>query len=382
MSVTIEGTCDPRFAAVREAFAANFAERGEIGAGVALASDGRFVVDLWGGTADAERSRPWRRDTLVNFFSVGKAFAALCALRLVERGLVDLDAPIGRSWPRFSTAGKESITLAQVLSHRAGLPAIRAPLPEGAMVSWETMTAALEEQAPWWEPGTAHGYHINTFGYLVGEVVRRASGVTLGALLRDEITAPLGADVHVGLPASEHARVAQFHWPGDVRPPERPAGSEIDLMRWCVYANPPGICGDRGWVNTAAWRAAEIPSTNGHGTARGVARIYAALAAGGAIDGQRILSDSLLRAALEERSGGNDLVLDRPSRFGLGFQLTQPERPLGPNAGAFGHFGAGGSLGFCDPQAGLAFGYVTNHLGPRWQNLLNRALVDAVYASV
>ncbi len=380
-SPSIDGVCDRRFAAVRDAFAANFAERGELGAAVAVAVGGRFVVDLWGGWADGARRRPWRQDTLVNFFSVGKGLSAVCVHGLVERGLVDLDVPVAHYWPAFAEAGKEAITLRQVLSHRAGLPAVREPLPDGAMLDWAVMTRALERQAPWWPPGTAHGYHVNTFGYLVGEVVRRVTGATLGSMLRTEIAGPLGADVHIGLPASEHGRVAEVPWPEVGEIPATPPLAEDDLMRWNTYCNPPGISG-AGWVNSAAWRAAEMPSTNGHGTARGVARVYAALARWGAIDGVHVLAAPVLRAAVVEHSSGPDLVVRRPSRFGLGFQLTQPERPLGPNAGAFGHFGAGGGLGFCDPEAEVALGYVTSDMGPRWQSPRTRALIDAVYTCV
>ncbi|MBX3023733.1 beta-lactamase family protein [bacterium] len=375
----IEGFCDPAFAAVRDEFVANFTARGDVGAAVAITVGGRPVVDLWGGWLDGARRHPWQRDTLVNVFSVSKALSTLCALQLVERGLLDLDAPIARCWPAFANAGKESITLRQVLSHRAGLPALRAPLPDGAMLDWPRMTAALETEAPWWTPGTAHGYHVNTFGFLVGEVVRRASGDTLGAWLRAHVAAPLGADVHVGLPAAEHPRVAEFLWPDGLRPP-RPErfADEDERMRWNTYWNPPGLSG-AGWVNRAEWRQAELPSTNGHATARGIARVYAALAAGGALAGVRVLAPALLEAARREHSNGPDRILQRPSRFGIGFQLTQPERPLGPNPGAFGHFGTGGSVGFCDPEAGVAFAYVMNDLGPRWQNPRNRALMDALY---
>ena len=375
----MDGACDARFAAVRDAFAANFADRGEVGAAVAVCVGGRPVVDLWGGWADHARRRPWRRDTLVDFFSVGKGLSVACALRAVERGAVDLDAPIARCWPAFGAAGKESITLRHVLCHQAGLPSVRDPLPDGAMLEWDVMTRALERQAPWWRPGAAHGYHVNTFGYLVGEVVRRVTGETLGTLLRTAVAGPLGADVHIGLPASEHGRVAEFRFPAVGRQPDIATLSDDELMRWNVYCNPPGVSG-AGWVNTAAWRSAEMPSTNGHGTARGVARVYAALARGGAIDGVRIVAAPLLQEAVVEHACGLDRVLGRPSRFGLGFQLTQPERALGPNPGAFGHFGAGGSLGFCDPEANVAFGYVMNDMGPRFQSPRTRALIDAVYA--
>jgi CubicO group peptidase (beta-lactamase class C family) len=380
-NIPLSGTCDPRFAPVRDAFAANFTERAEPGGAVALMVDGRLVCDLWGGHRDAAREKPWARETLVNFFSVGKAFTALVALRLVERGALDLDAPAHRLWPEFGAHGKEEITLRHMLSHQAGLPAIRAELPDGAMFNWSAMTAALAATAPWWEPGTAHGYHVNTFGYLVGELVRRASGRTVGQLLRDEVAGPLGADVHIGLPSTEHSRAAEVLWPSGL--PERPEGDLPDdiLMKWNTYWNPPGISG-AGWVNRAEWRAAEIPSTNGHGTARGIARVYSALAAGGSIDGVDILSRDMLAAAVEEQSFGPDRVLERESRFALGFQLPQAERPLGPNAQTFGHFGAGGSLGFCDPAARVAFGYVTNDMGPRWQNPRNKALLAAIYESL
>ena len=382
-SARIDGVCDPRFAAVREAFAGNFAQHGEIGAGVTLFCGGRKVVDLWGGWADRARTRPWTEDTLVNFFSIGKAITATCVLRLVQRGMLDLDTPVMRWWPAFGAAGKADINLRQLMAHRAGLPAIGPPLlPAGAMLDWDVMVGRLAAQSPWWAPGDGHGYHVNTFGYLLGEPVRRAAGMTMGALLREEIAGPLGADVHIGLPLSEHGRVAEFCYaqrpapaPGDPPPPppRRPATHD-ELMRACAYNNPPGVSGGV-YVNTEAWRLAEIPSTNGHGTARGVARVYQGLLEG-------LIDADLLGEATTEHAAGHDRILERPSRFGLGYQLTQPERPLGPNAGAFGHFGAGGSLGFCDPDADVAFGYVMNDMGPRWQNPRNKALIEAVYRCI
>jgi CubicO group peptidase (beta-lactamase class C family) len=371
--IPVGGVCDPKFASLREAFAENFASRSEHGAAIALSVDGRMVADLWGGWKDAARTAAWKRDTLVNFFSVSKALCAMVALRQVERGALDLDAPVARLWPEFAQGGKAQVTLRQVLSHRAGLPAIGAPLPEGAALDWTRMTDALAQQVPWWEPGTAHGYHVNTFGFLVGEVVRRASGKTIGTLLREEIAGPLDADVHIGLPAREHARAAEYLWPASAWAASQGMPSADETMRFNAYWNPPGFSGG-GWVNRPEWRLAEIPSTNGHGTARGVAQVYAAL-----LDG-KILAEETVAAATVAHSDGNDLINQRPSRFGLGFQLTQPERPLGPSRSAFGHFGAGGSLGFCDPHARVAFGYVGNAMGPRWQNPRNKALIDAIYA--
>ena len=379
-ALPLSGFCDPRFEGVRAAFTANFRERGEPGAAVCVSVGGKPVVDLWGGYADIANTRAWQQDTLVNVFSVGKALCALAAARIVEQRLVDLDAPVANLWPKFAQAGKQTITFRQILSHRGALPAIAKPLPDGAALDWNVMIHALEEQTPWWEPGTAFGYHVNTYGFLIGEIVRRAAGKTLGALIREEVAGPLGADIHIGLPREHHARVAEYRWPGTstMTPPGGNA-TRIDRMRWNAYWNPPGISGAH-WVNTPQWRLAEVPSTNGHGNARSVARIYAALAKGGAIDGVRIAGEDILSEFTTEHSRGEDQITQHPARFGLGFQLTQPERPLGPNAHAFGHFGAGGSLGFCDPDADVGFGYVTNDMGPRWQNPRNRALMEAVYA--
>ena len=375
----IGGLCDPRFTAVRDAFVTNFPERGDVGAAIALVVSGRLVVDLWGGWADVDGERPWERDTLVNVFSVTKALTTLCVLQAVERGLLGLDEPVARRWSAFGTAGKEAITPRQILSHQAGLTGVRAPLPGDAMLDPARMARAFEGETPWWAPGSAVGYHVNTFGLLLAELLRRVAGITLGAWLRREIAGPLDADVHVGLPSAEHARVATFLWPAHVVAPPRPEESGDALMRWCAYWNPLGLSG-ASWVNTPAWRTAELPSSNGHATARGIARVYQALARGGAVDGVRVISGELLDLATREHAAGTDRVLERPSRFGLGFQLTQPARPLGPNPRAFGHFGTGGSVGFCDPDADLAFAYVMNDFGPRWQNPRNRALIDAAYA--
>jgi CubicO group peptidase (beta-lactamase class C family) len=375
----VEGCCDPRFAPVRDAFRGNFGERGELGAAVCVTVGGRVVADLWGGWADQARGRRWRPDTLVNVFSVGKGMVATCAARLAGQGKLDLDAVVAAYWPEFGAAGKDVITVRQLLSHQAGLPAVRQRLAPGSMLDWTVMTAALAVQEPWWEPGTGHGYHVNTFGFLTGEVIRRVTGSTVGTLLREEVAGPLGADVYIGLPASEHTRVAIFAWPGPPPAEKEPPGLEpARLMEHNAYFNPGGLSG-AGVINSRQWRAAEVPSANAHGTARGVARVYAALAGGGSLDGAAIVDAAALAAATTEQVYGQDLVLHRPSRFGLGFQLTQPERPLGPGQAAFGHFGAGGSLGFCDPESGVAFGYVMNQMGPRWQNPRTRALVDAVY---
>jgi CubicO group peptidase (beta-lactamase class C family) len=379
---TVDGHVDVRFGQVKDAFVENFVRHDELGGGVCVVVDGRVVCDLWGGHRDLDGRRRWARDTLVDVFSVGKALLATAVARLVGQGALDLDAPVAAVWPEFAANGKDAVTLRQLVSHRAGVPAVRHRLAPGAMLAPSTMRAALAAEAPWWEPGTAHGYHVNTYGFLVGAVIERVVGRSVGAYLRDEVCAPIGADVHVGLAAPDLDRVAAFRWPMAPPPEADPEGLEgLALMRYNTYWNPSGLSG-AGVVNTEAWRTAEHPSTNAHATARGVARLYASLVAGGRLDGYEVVDRAVLDAATTEASSGEDLVLERPSRFGLGFQLTMPERPIGRSPRGFGHFGAGGALGFCDPDAGVAFGYVTSDMGPRWQNPRNRALVEAVFASL
>lgn len=278
-SPPISGTVDPRLTAVREVFAENFAERDEVGDAVSVSVHGRVVVDLWSGYADGDQRRQWQPDTLVNGFSVGKGFIALLVAQVVADGPLDLDAAVATIWSDFAQAGKASITVRQLLTHQAGLPAVRHRLPPGAMFDWVAMTDALAAEEPWWQPASAHGYHVNTYGFLVGEVLRRVTGRSPGDLLRGRIAGPLGADIHLGLPATDDHRVADFLWPEDPPPeaePERDDGQPIEpieLMRYNAYFNPSGLSG-AGVVNSRAWRAAEIPSTNTHASARGVARVY------------------------------------------------------------------------------------------------------------
>jgi CubicO group peptidase (beta-lactamase class C family) len=375
---------------MRAALAEILAAGSEVGAALAVYVDKRAIVDLWTGHTDAARTRPWSRDTIVNLYSVGKAVTAICALRLVEAGLLDLDAPVARYWPEFTQAGKARIPVRYLLTHQAALPAVARPLPSGAWSRWDVMTEALAAQAPWWEPGAGHGYHVNTQGFLIGEVVRRITGKTLGAYLCDSLAGPAGVDFFIGFGPELDGRCA------DVLPPPASPESEelrrqlsvnpeslsgLPLMRVNAYRNPQEISGT-GVVNTRSWRAAEVPSTNGHGNARAVARLYSALAGDGELDGVHVLSPEITARAAGQQVYGDDLVLQRPTRFGLGFQLTMAERPLGPNPRAFGHFGAGGSLGFADPDARLSFAYAMNQGRGGWQHKHVRRLIDLVYAAL
>jgi CubicO group peptidase (beta-lactamase class C family) len=377
MKAPISGRCDERFGAVREAFAGNFAERGEVGAAVCVVVNGEAVVDLVGGWADADRTRPWQPGTIVNFYSAGKAIVALLALQLVDAGLVGLDEPIASVWPEFAAGGKQRATIRHALCHRAGVPAIRRVLTNDDLWRWERMTDALAATEPWFEPGSRHIYHTNTYGHLVGEIVHRVTGMQPGQRLR-QLVETLGADVQWGLSAADQARCADVIWA-----PPRPMGdvdldglSGEELMLALGYFNPPGYSSN-GVVNSVEWRGAQVPSTNGHGSASGLARLYSAI-----IEPGRLLSSSLLAEATRVQSDGPCPVLGEEVAFGLGFVPTNPRRPLGPNPRSFGHFGTGGAVGFGDPDAGLGFGYVMNHVIPRWQSTRNRALIDAVYASL
>ena len=356
----VHGACDPRFAAVRDVFAANLAAGREIGASFAATVEGRMVVDLWGGHADGARSKAWQRDTIVNVFSTTKALTALCAHLLVDRGRLDLDAPVARYWPEFARGGKDTIPVRMLLSHTAGLAAVRQPLDVAALLDWERFADAIAIQEPWWAPGTANGYHALTYGHLVGEVVRRLTGCTLGQFLRDEVSGPLDADFHIGLPASDDGRCGEMVGPTAV---ERAAAGDgvprPGSLRARVLGNPtlrPEV------ANTPAWRRAEIPAANGHGNARSVARVLAALACGGTLGGVRLLGSDTIARAIEPQAYDRDLVLGFKVKWGLGFMLRARELPLGPNPRTFGHGGWGGSLGFADLDARVSWAYVMNKM--------------------
>ncbi|AUX26401.1 EstA family serine hydrolase [Sorangium cellulosum] len=388
MNLVIHGSCDPAFAPVRAAFASNFERFPELGAAVSVAVRGRVVVDLWAGFRDAARTAPWGGDTIVNVFSATKGAVALCAHALAERGALDLDAPVAASWSEFGAADKGAIRVRQLLDHSAGLPAIRAELPPGALYDFGAVTSALAAEAPFWAPGARHGYHAVTFGFLVGEVIRRASGRRVGAFLREAIAGPLGLDVHVGVGAEHDGRIAEvpptIAGPGGVGGAFGAALRDPMSLTSLAFTRPRELV-TPGLVNTERCRRAEIPAVNGHANARALARLYGALANGGALAGPagaRVLSPEAVEAALAERSRGLDAVLLAESRFSLGFMLPSALRPFGRGARTFGHPGAGGALGFADPDAALGFGYTPNQTiasgeggDPRWP-----ALLDAVYA--
>ena len=377
MGVPVSGRCDPPFEAVRQAFEDNFAERGEVGAAVCVIRGGETVVDLVGGWADGERTRPWAPDTIAGFYSAGKGLLALLLLRLVDAGLVGLDDPIASVWPEFAAAGKEGATIRHALSHRAGLPAIRERLTDEDLFDWSRMTAALAAAEPWWPPGERAVYHTNTYGHLVGELVRRVGGSMPGDALR-ELAEPLDADVWFGVPAAEQQRCADVVWaPTHVLPAfDFDTLSGDQLLNALSYANPPGYS-SLGLMNTTRWRSIPLGSTAGHGSASGLARVYAALAVP-----DRLLSADLLREATTVQVSGPCPILGDDFTCGLGFTPTTARRPLGPNPRSFGHFGTGGALGFTDPDEVIGFGYVMNHVVPRWQSSRNRALIDAVYSSI
>jgi CubicO group peptidase (beta-lactamase class C family) len=384
--VAIEGVFDARLRHVREAFAENFARHGEVGAAVAVTIDGRPVVDLWAGHADAARTRPWTRETIVNIASATKGLTTICAHRLADRGLLDLDAPVASYWPEFAQAGKTAISVHLLLSHRAGLPAIDAPLPTEALYDWDTMTSALAAQKPWWEPGTQHGYHAFTFGWLVGEVVRRITGNSLGTCWREEVAEPLGIDCHIGLAAEHDGRVAEFI-PVPPPPPGEPDW-EAELLKNAgpmvqkATNNPPHTVAD---MNTPTWRRAEIPAGNAHTNARALARVYGALACTGEVGGVRVLTpESIERARTEHASGPDAVLFGLPTRFGLGFSLPPEGAGFGTSsASAFGCPGAGGSIGFADPEAGVGFGYTMNQMQPGMPpDPRALRIIDALYASL
>jgi CubicO group peptidase (beta-lactamase class C family) len=381
MPPNVLGECDPAFESVRAAFAQNFADNLELGAAVAIQVGGRTVVSLWAGLASRGEQTPWREDTLVNAYSTTKGLAAMCVQHLVDRGAIELEQPVSRCWPEFAAAGKLEVRVRELLGHRAGLCALRERLPHEALYDQAQVARALAAAAPLWPPGTRHAYHAQTFGFLLAELVLRSAGRTLGQYFREHFAGPLSAEAYIGLPAELDARVAKLIRPlGEAAPPGemnllQVTRDEPDSLTALAFGNPPSA---PGAVNTRRWRAAEIPSSNGHVSALGLAQLYGSLAAG---SGGPLSPEGVARCA-QEYSYGHDEVLRLTTRFGPGFMLSQASGPgrFGPNPRSFGHPGLGGSIGFADPDARIGFGYVMNRAGP---DILvgprPRRLIDALY---
>ena len=352
--IEIQGYCDEKFMAVKEAFAKNFVDGREVGASYAATIEGEFVVDIWAGHKDEAKTQLWEKDTIVNVYSTTKAMAALCTLMLVDRGLLDLDAPVAHYWPEFAQGGKEKIPVRQLLSHTSGLAGFAQEITVETLYDWDKTVSLLAAQEPWWEPGTASGYHAITFGYLLGELVRRITGKTMGTFFKEEVAGPLNADFHIGVPEDVDPRVGQLIPPPlDPDAPTPEPGSVGDKMSSLVLTALES--------RTRAWRAAEIPAANGHGNARSVARVASAMACGGEIDGIRLLSMPTLEKTIEEQIYQTDLVLGIPLRWGLGFGLASQEVPF-PNPRSFYWGGWGGSMIAIDLDAKMSAAYVMNKM--------------------
>jgi CubicO group peptidase (beta-lactamase class C family) len=351
----VQGRCDEQFSAVRRSFESNFDHDLDVGASVAVAVDGEMVVDLWGGYADEARTTPWERDTITNVWSSTKTVTALCALILHDRGELDVDAPVARYWPEFAANGKDGVLVRHLMSHTAGLSGWEEPITFEDLCDWEKATSLLAAQAPWWEPGSASGYHALTQGYLVGEVVRRVTGESLGTFLAKEVAGPVGADFHVGLAPEHFGRVANVIPPPPLPIPEDP--SEILLK---TFANP---VLNAEWAWTPEWRQAESPAVNGHGNARSLAQIHSVLACGGEANRVRFVSPATCDTIFRQQARGIDLVLGTPLRHGIGFGLVGEEAPLSPNERTCYWGGWGGSIVVIDLDARMVVTYVMNRMG-------------------
>ena len=370
--IVIQGYCEDRFKSVKEAFQRNFEKDLEVGASFAVTIEGKHVIDLWGGHADAEKTRSWERDTIVNVYSTTKVMASICIHILVDRGLLDLEAPVAKYWPEFAQAGKEKLPVKFLLSHTSGLAGWDKKFRTKKLYNWDLMVELLAAQKPWWEPGTKSGYHTVTFGYLLGELVRRITKKTVGTFFQEEVAKPLKADFYIGVPEEQFGRIADL-----IPPPPIDLSSfgEIDPKSVAMRSlTNPMI--DVLETRTKEWRIAEIPAANGHGNARSVSRITAALACGGQLDGIRLLSEMEIRKSIEEQSYGPDLVLNTPIRFGLGWGLQSKELPHGPNENLFYWGGYGGSVVVVDLDEKMSIAYVMNKMvstltgDPRSENLI------------
>ncbi|MDA0301741.1 MAG: serine hydrolase [Chloroflexi bacterium] len=383
--VPIHGTCEPGFEAVRDAFEANFRERGDVGAAVCVIQGGRVVVDLWGGHRDAVCSVEWTPDTIVTTYSNGKGWLATCLNMLLDRGVIDLDRPVADYWPAFGAHGKGGVLVRHALTHTAGLPAPTMRVPDEAIYDFDRMLGYVADSELWWEPGTRMGYHAATFGWINGGILQHATGMSPGEFLRREIREPLGADLFWGTTPADDGRTATLLEPASARAGS--AGAAIpesaprevwphgDLQKMALN-NPPRRFRAQ---NTPEWRRACIPASNGHASARGLARMYGALGNGGMLDGVTLMSPERVRLASTEQVSGLDVVHLIPGRRSFGYALPGADDPRG--LGAFGHSGLGGSLGYADLDHGIGFGYVMNQVGAG-EDRRSAELSRALYASL
>jgi CubicO group peptidase (beta-lactamase class C family) len=361
----INGMVADGFGAVADAFQRNFAEYGELGAAFSLYVEGEMTVDIWAGVADRRTGRPWAEDTLQLVYSTTKGAAAICVARLVEAGLASYDDAVASHWPEFAANGKEAVTIAQLMSHQAGLPYVTASLGFDDLMAVTPVVEALAAQAPLWEPGTRHGYHAVTYGWLAGELVRRIDGRRIGQYFAEEVAGPLGLDFWIGLPESEEPRVSHLE--------AAPAPTDPEALAMMMQIAGPGtmgfnalfmsgvmLAGPADAFNSRAVHATEMPAANGITTARSLARMYAATV--GTVDGVRLVDDATVDTVRAEAVNGPDACLVVPSRFGMGFMLDGDLTPMLSPA-SFGHAGAGGSLGYADPEAKVGYGYVMNQMG-------------------
>ncbi len=371
----IGGVCPPQLEPVRAAFAANFEAGAELGARFSLAIEGEIVVDLWAGFADRAQTRPFNDATLTPIFSTTKAVAALMVARLVGQGKLAYGQRVADLWPEFAQRGKADITVEQALSHQAGLPGFAEPMDPALWLDWDAICDRLAALAPMWPPGTASGYHPVTFGYLAGEIFRRADGRTIGRALAQDVAGPLGLDVWIGLPQAEDHRVAEVR-----RPPAMPDLGPITEPRRVAFLTKWASPDARG---SPEWRRAEIPSANGHATAAGLARLMAAMACDGVVDGREVLAPGTAAEAARERIAGEDLVLPRMMSWGAGFMRGRGSNLYGPGEHTLGHSGWGGSCAFADPDRRLSGAYVMNRQSSALiDDPRARRLIEAAYAAL
>ncbi len=356
----VQGECDPRFIEMRELLEASLGSGEDLGASVAVTLNGESVVDLWGGFTDEGHTAPWQSDTITNVWSTTKTMAALCLLTLVDRGLVNVDAPVATYWPEFGANGKHDIEVRHIMSHTSGLSGWEQPVSPEDILDWEKSTAMLAAMTPWWKPGTASGYHLITHGHLIGEILRRVDGRTLGRFFAEEIAGPLEADFHIGLPSSEHHRVSNVVPP----PPREMDFSALTSPEVAIKSLTGPLLPGAEFSWSPAWRTAEVPAANGHGNARSVARIQAIVACGGTLDGVQLLSPKTIDLIFREQSKGIDLVLGIPLRFGIGYGLLEEGTfPGFPTTGTCFWAGWGGSVIMIDTVNKMTIAYVMNKMG-------------------